>query len=72
MNQFKKHQRPHDENQQIGKATRPQLPRDGSSHGMNHTEPGNLPKGGYTSVWNFNGNTDTKKSPTSGGGRKVY
>jgi hypothetical protein len=66
-------QRPHDINQQIAKSTRPQLPRDGSK-GMERWEPGQLPKGGYRSVFDFSGTPtyDTKKSPTEGGGCKVY
>jgi hypothetical protein len=66
-------QRPHDINQQIAKSTRPQLPRDGSK-GMERWEPGQLPKGGYRAVFDFSETPsyDTKKSPTSGGGCKVY
>jgi hypothetical protein len=66
-------QRPHDINQQIAKSTRPQLPRDGSKD-MERWEPGQLPKGGYRSVFDFSGTPtyDTKKSPTEGGGCKVY
>ena len=66
-------QRPHDINQQIAKSTRPQLPRDGSK-GMERWEPGQLPKGGYRSIFDFSGTPkyDTKHSPTSGGGGKVY
>ena len=65
---------PSDVNQQIAKSTRPQLPRDGSSDGNNQHKSGQLPKGGYTAVWNFAGNRNTKDSSTSkpgnaGGGR---
>jgi hypothetical protein len=69
----REHQRPHDLNQQVAKSTRPQLPRDGSP-GMTRWEPGQLPKGGYRSVFDFSGTPeyDTKHSPTSGGGSKVY
>ena len=69
----REHQRPHDLNQQVAKSTRPQLPRDGSP-GMTRWEPGQLPKGGYRSVFDFSGTPeyDTKHSPTSGGGKKVY
>ena len=69
----REHQRPHDLNQQIAKSTRPQLPRDGSRD-MQRWEPGQLPKGGYRSVFDFSGTPeyDTKHSPTSGGGSKVY
>jgi hypothetical protein len=65
-------QRPHDVNQQIAKSTRPQLPRDGSKD-MQRWEPGQLPKGGYRSTFDFSeGSYNTKESPTSGGGCKVY
>jgi hypothetical protein len=69
----REHQRPHDLNQQVAKSTRPQLPRDGSRD-MQRWEPGQLPKGGYRSVFDFSGTPeyDTKHSPTSGGGSKVY
>ena len=70
--QSRDHQRPHDVNQQIAKSTRPQLPRDGSK-GMQRWEPGQLPKGGYRSTFDFSeGSYDTKQSPTSGSGCKVY
>ena len=66
-------QRPHDINQQIAKSTRPQLPRDGSKD-MERWEPGQLPKGGYRSVFDFSDTPtyDTKNSCTDGGGKKVY
>jgi len=69
----REHQRPHDLNQQVAKSVRPQLPRDGSPN-MTRWEPGQLPKGGYRSVFDFSGTPtyDTKKSPTEGGGCKVY
>jgi len=71
---MEKTKRPSDVNQQIAKSTRPQLPRDGSSDGNNQHKSGQLPKGGYTAVWNFAGNGNTKDSSTSkpgnaGGGR---
>ena len=70
--QTRDHQRPHDINQQIAKSTRPQLPRDGSKD-MQRWEPGQLPKGGYRSTFDFSeGSYNTKQSPTSGGGCKVY
>ena len=67
------HQRPHEVNQQIAKSTRPQLPRDGTM-GAERWIPGTLPKGGFRSVFDFSGTPsyDTKKSPTSGAGKKVY
>lgn len=69
----REHQRPHDLNQQVAKSVRPQLPRDGSA-GAARWEPGKLPKGGYRSVFDFSGTPeyDTKHSPTSGAGSKVY
>jgi hypothetical protein len=69
----REHQRPHDLNQQIAKSVRPQLPRDGSPN-MTRWEPGQLPKGGYRSVFDFSGTPtyDTKHSPTEGAGKKVY
>ena len=67
------HQRDHSLNQQVAKSTRPQLPRDGSM-GMQRWEPGQLPVGGFRSVFDFSEKSpyDTKHSPTSGGGKKVY
>ena len=67
------HQRDHSYNQQVAKSVRPQLPRDGSM-GMTRCEPGQLPVGGFRSVFDFSEKTpyDTKHSPTSGGGKKVY
>ena len=66
-------QRPKDNNQQIAEPTRPMLPSDGST-GMERWKPGQLPKGGFISVFDFSGTPtyDTKKSPTEGGGCKVY
>jgi hypothetical protein len=66
-------QRPQDINQQIAEPTRPMLPSDGSA-GMQRWEPGQLPKGGFRSVFDFSGTPtyNTKKSPTEGGGCKVY
>lgn len=63
-------QRPHEQNQQIAKSVRPQMPRDGYSGGHNTHTSGQLPVGGYTSVWSFCG-TNTKKSPTDRPGRSV-
>jgi hypothetical protein len=62
---MEKIKRPSDVNQQIAKSTRPQLPRDGSANGNNKHDSGQLPKGGYTSVWRFDGNRNTKDSSTS-------
>jgi len=70
--QSRKHQRPHEANQQIAKSVRPQLPRDGSA-GMEVWQPGEMPKGGFRSTFPMDGKTfQTKLSPTSGGGKKVY
>jgi len=73
---MEKTKRPSDVNQQIAKSVRPQLPRDGSKDGNNQFKSGELPKGGFTAVWNFNGNTNTKDSSTckpgnAGGGRII-
>jgi hypothetical protein len=67
------HQRPNFMNQQVAKSVRPQLPRDGSP-GMVRWQPGTLPPGGSRTVFDFSGDGElnTKRSPTSGGGRKVY
>ena len=78
MSKSRLHQREHDSNQQIAKSVRPQLPRDGSP-GMIRWEAGQLPVGGFRSVFDMSGNKtpttgplNTKMSPTSGGGKKVY
>jgi len=66
-------QRDHTLNQQVAKSVRPQLPRDGTAD-MTRWQPGELPKGGFRSVFDFSDTPtyNTKKSPTSGGGGKVY
>lgn len=66
----KRHQRPHELNQQIATSVRPQLPRDGSRDGQNNVQ-GKMPAG-FISTWCFDGDYGTKYSPTSGGGKKVY
>ena len=66
----KKHHRPSELNQQIAKSVRPQLPRDGSKDGQNCLR-GKMPAG-FISTWEFGTGYQTKKSPTSGGGKKVY
>ena len=59
-------------NQQIATAVRPQLPRDGSRDGLNTSLKGVTPVG-FTGVWNFSDNTNTKDSSTSKpGGKKIY
>ena len=70
MKPEKKHQRPHEYNQQIAKSVRPQLPRDGSANGQNNVR--NKMPAGFVSVWDFGNGSQTKYSPTWGGGKKVY
>ena len=70
MKPEKKHQRPHEYNQQIAKSVRPQLPRDGSKGGQNHIA--NKMPAGYISTWDFGSGEQTKYAPTTGGGKKVY
>jgi hypothetical protein len=60
---MKVNKRPSDVNQQIAKSTRPQLPRDGSANGKNYHNSGDLPSG-FTAVWDFSDNKNTKLSPT--------
>ena len=69
-NPGKRHQRPHEDNQQIAKSMRPQLPRDGSANGQNHIS--NKMPAGFISTWDFGNGSQTKYAPTSGGGKKVY
>lgn len=64
----KLHKRPDFMNQQVAKSTRPQLPRDGSKDGQNNAD--RMPAG-YISVWDFGNGSQTKRSPTTGGGKKV-
>lgn len=64
----KLHKRPSDLNQQPSKAVRPPLPRDASRDGQNNT---NKMPAGYISVWDFGNGEQTKRSPTTGGGKKV-
>jgi hypothetical protein len=66
-------QRDHNINQQPSTAVRPPIPRDSTAH-MTRWQPGQLPKGGFRSVFDFSGTPsyDTKQSPTEGGGCKVY
>ena len=65
----KLHKRNSDLNQQVAKSVRPQLPRDGSRDGQNNADK--MPAG-YISVWDFGNGSQTKTSPTTGGGKKVY
>ena len=70
---MKKFQRDHSLNQQVAKSVRPQLPRDGHQDGRAYWQSGELPKGGYNSMWCFgDDHKDTKNSPTRGDGKKVY
>jgi hypothetical protein len=49
------------------------LPRDNSQNGRPIFTSGELPKGGYQSMWGFGDNpTNTKDSPTTKPGRKIY
>lgn len=70
---FTKFQRSDSENQEVAQSVRPQLPRDKTSHGRPVFNSGELPKGGFQSMWGF-GKTplNTKDSPTTKPGRKVY
>lgn len=68
-----KFKRSQEDNQQIAQAVRPQLPRDKTSGGRPIFSSGELPKGGYQSMWCFgNDPTNTKNSPTTKPGRKIY
>jgi hypothetical protein len=65
-------QRDHNLNQQVASPFRPQLPQDSSPH-MVKWEPGQMPKGGFRSIIPFcEGAYDTKQSPTSGAGKRIY
>lgn len=62
-----------DYNQKIAKPVRSQIPSDVKSCGMPRWKPGQLPTGGFRSVFDFStGPESTKISKTSGGGGKVY
>jgi len=69
------HKRPSENNQQVSKAVRPPLPRDGSAGGLNTSLGGKMPAG-YVSVWNFDGNKNTKNSattkPGNAGGKDIF
>ena len=69
------HKRESYSNQQVARATRPQLPRDGSIGGLNTTFAGKMPSG-FTAVWNFDGNRNTKDSattkPGNAGKKSIY
>lgn len=70
FNPKEKHQRSHEDNQQIANSVRPQLPRDGSANGQNHVRD-RMPAG-FISTWAFGTGDQTKYSTTFGGGKKVY
>jgi len=70
MLDHKKHKRPTELNQQTAKSVRTQLPRDGSKNGQNEVKT-KMPAG-YISVWDFGNGKQTKRSPSTGGGKKVY
>ena len=69
------HKREQIKNQQTSTAVRPPLPRDGSMDGINTTLTGKMPAG-YVSVWNFDGNKNTKNSattkPGNAGGKDIF
>ena len=78
MSKNRPHQRDHEKNQQTSTAVRPPIPRDATKD-MQRWQPGQLPYGGYRSVIDMSGDKfpttgslNTKLSPTSGGGKKVY
>ena len=70
MEAGKRHKRPSESNQQVSKAVRPPLPRDGSAGGQNQIN-GKMPAG-YISTWDFGNGPQTRNSPTTRGGDKVY
>jgi hypothetical protein len=71
--QATKFKRSETDNQQVAQAVRPQLPRDKTSGGRPIYTSGELPKGGYQSMWGFGADpTNTKDSPTTKPGRKIY
>jgi hypothetical protein len=57
--------------QKYAKAIRPQKPSDTTERYQNW-QPGQVPMGGFRSTFNFGGSDNSKQSPTSGGGKKVY
>ena len=78
MSKNRPHQRDHEKNQQTATAVRPPIPRDATG-GMQRWQPGQLPMGGFRSVIDMSGDRvpttstlNTKMSPSSGGGKKVY
>jgi len=65
----KLHKRHSDLNQQTSTAVRVPLPRDASKDGQNNVKK--MPAG-FIGVWDFGNGEQTKRSPTTGGGKKVY
>ena len=62
---MKEKKRPSAYNQQVAVVTRPALPADKSAGGVNRHPNGKLQPGGFTAVWNFDGNKNTKDSSTT-------
>ena len=58
--------------QQVPTAVRPQLPRDKTAGGRPIFSSGELPKGGFQSMWTWCESNQTKDSPTTKPGRKIY
>ena len=71
---FTKFQRSHAETQKQAQPTRPQLPRDKTAGGRPIYASGEMPKGGYHSMWTFSGAVDTKDSRTApkAPGKRIY
>lgn len=57
--------------QKYAKAVRPQKPADATERHQKWM-PGQVPSGGFRSVFCFEDSYNSKQSPTSGGGKKVY
>lgn len=57
--------------QKYAKAVRPQKPADATER-FQKWQPGQVPQGGFRSVFCFDDSYNSKQSPTSGGGKKVY
>ena len=57
--------------QKYAKAIRPQKPSD-TTERYQKWQPGQVPMGGFRSVFCFDDSYNSKESPTSGGGKKVY
>lgn len=57
--------------QKYAKAIRPQKPSD-TTERFQKWQPGQVPSGGFRSTFCFDDSYNSKQSPTSGGGKKVY